>query len=71
VGLPGGVTGAVGCGYSPGEWRRGERVVGEDLGKIWGMHGLGPFSLSLSFLKYSNNAIAGAFPSVVLASNAW
>jgi hypothetical protein len=41
VGLPGGVTGAVGCGYSPGEWRRGERGVGEDLGKIWGMHGLG------------------------------
>jgi hypothetical protein len=45
----------------------------EGLERIWARFGacmgLGPFSLS--FLKNSNNAMAGAFSSVVLASNAW
>jgi hypothetical protein len=40
----------VGCAYPPGEWRRGEREVGRDLGKILCMHGSG-FPLLLSFLE--------------------
>jgi hypothetical protein len=60
----------VGCGYSPSEWRRGERGVGEDLSKIWCMHGLGSL-LSLSFLKNSNNGMARAFLVWYESAHAW
>jgi hypothetical protein len=48
VGLSGGVAGSVGCAYPPGEWGRGERGFGEDLGKIL-MHAWLKFLLSPSF----------------------
>jgi hypothetical protein len=42
----------MGCRYPPGEWRRGGREDGEDLGKIMAWMGSGLFPLSLSFLKF-------------------
>jgi hypothetical protein len=56
--LAGGAAWPVGCTYPPGEWRRGERGVGGDLGKILRMHGSG---LPLSFFSFKllSNAKAG------------
>jgi hypothetical protein len=56
--LAGGAAWSVGFAYPTSEWRRGERGVGRDLGKILCMHGSG-FPLLLLFLKILNKVGLG------------
>jgi hypothetical protein len=57
---------STGYRHPPGEWRRGKRKVGEDLGEIW--HAWLGIPLSLSFPKISNAGHAWDLPRVVLIS---